>query len=92
MLKERDQRSSYRGYLLRRDVHKFNLFWRNYREIRITACLDTGAYKLTLLIVRSITLTNDLVLLFFGCQIFYLVIIEVDMAVLNLAIRSFNKS
>ena len=92
VLQERNESGSNRCNLLRRYVHKVNLRRRHYGEVGVLAALNHFADKRTVVVQRSITLTDDMVFLLFSSKIKYMVIVEINNSVLNLAVRSLDES
>ena len=92
VLQERNQRCSNRCNLLGRNVHQVYLGGRNYREVCILTTLDDLTDKGTVVVQRSIALTDNMVFFLLGCQIDNLVIIQIGHTVLNLTIRSFDEA
>ena len=58
----------------------------------IQSAVPFAGDELTVLIIRSVTLTYDYTLLLLGGEVLNLIVVEVYMAVLNLAVRSLNES
>ena len=92
VLQERDQRSSDRSDLLRRDVHQVDIRRRHDGEVSILAALHHLTDKRTVVVQRRIALTDYVLSLFLGCQIDDLIIIEVSHTILNLTIRSLDEA
>ena len=92
MLEERDKSCRHRGNLLRRDIHKVDILWRHYRIIGILTALDSLADERTIVVQRSITLTDNLLLFLLSGEVDNILILHVDLCVLNLSIRSNDKS
>ena len=92
MFQERNQRCSNRSNLLRRNVHQFH-FIRSYnRIVSILAGLYFITNESTIIIQRSITLSNNLAFFFFRSQICQTCIRKVYLTIFNLTIRSFNET
>ena len=92
MLQERNQRSGNRGNLLWRDVHQVDIRRRNNGEVGILTALHHFADEGAIVVQRGITLTDDVLSLLLGCQIYNLIIIKVGNTSLNLTIRCLNKA
>ena len=92
MFKERDQRCSDRRDLCRRHVHKFNLIGSYDREVGVKTCFHTIVHERSVIIHGSITLSDDLAFFNFGCQVDYIIVVQIHLAVLNLAVGSLNES
>ena len=92
MLQEWNQRSCDRSNLLRRDVHQFHLVRLYDRIICIATSLNLTTDKRSIIIQRSITLSYNLILLFFGRQINDMVIVKIHFTTSNFAVRSFDKA
>lgn len=92
MLQERNKRCCYGCYLCRRHVHEVDLIGRYHREVGIQTSLDSVVLKCSIFIDGSITLCDNLTLLDFSRHIDYLIVLQVDFTVLDLAIRSLDKA
>ena len=92
MFQERNKRCCYGCYLCRRYVHEVDLIGRYHREVGIQTSLDSVVLKCSIFIDGSITLCDNLTLLDFSRHIDYLIVLQVDMTVLDLAIRSLDKA
>ena len=92
MLQEGDQRSGDRSNLLRRHVHQIHIRRRHHGEVGILTTLHDLTNEGTVVVQRCITLTDDMLCLFLGCQIDDIVIAEVGNTVLHLTVRCLNEA
>ena len=92
VLQERNQTSRHRGNLLRRHVHEVNLRRSNHGEVGVLTTLHISANERTVLLQRGIALTDDVLSLFFSSQVDHILVLEINHAVVHLAIRSFNEA
>ena len=92
MLEERNESGGNRRNLLRRHVHKIDLVGCYYREVGVLTAFHIVAYERAVFTKRSITLSDDVILLFLGSEIYNIIIIKIDVTVSNLAVGSLNKS
>ena len=92
MLQEGDECRSDRSDLLGRNIHELNLVGRNHGEVGVLAGLDTVTHEVALLVQGCITLCDNAVLLVLGSEIDDLVIVQVHLAVLDLAVRSLDEA
>ena len=92
MFQERNQRSGNRSNLLRRNVHQLNLIRSYNRIIGITTSFYFLTDESTVIVQRSITLSNDLVFFFFCRQVFDTFRRQINYSILYLTIRSYDKA
>ena len=92
VLKEWNQCGCYGSNLLRSDVHEVNLCWRYDWVVGILTAFHDFTYEVSVLLQWCITLTDNLCFLFFGRKINDIIVIDIADSVLNLAIRSLDKS
>ena len=92
VLEEWDKTRTDRSNLLWRYVHEVNLCRLYYREVCILTTLYHVAYESTVVVQRCVALTDDVVFLLLGSEVFYVCIVQVNYAVLNLTVRSLDKA
>ena len=92
MLQERNQRSRNRSNLLGRYVHQFHLGRRNHRIVGILTGFYFITYKSTVIVQRSITLSNNLGFLFFCGEVNQTFVRKINLTLCHLAVRSFNEA
>ena len=92
VLEERNQSCGNRRNLLRCYVHEVYLCGRNNGEVGILAAFHHFADKRTVVVQRGITLTDDVVFLFFSCQINHVLVLQVYNAILHLTVRSLDEA
>ena len=92
MLEEWDERSCDRSDLDRSHIHKLHFRGGSDREVSVKTSLDTRIHERAIIIDRSITLGDDLTLFDFGGEVLDMRIIEIDHAIIYLAIRGFDET
>ena len=92
MLEEGDQRRGDRCDLDRSHIHKLHFRGGSDREVGVKTSLDTRIHERAIIIDRSITLGDDLTLFDFGGEVLDMRIIEIDHAIIYLAIRGFDET
>ena len=92
MLEEWNERCGDRGNLLRRDIHQVNLSRRHNREVGILTALDYVTDEAAIITQRSITLTDNVTLLFLSSQIYDTVVIQIGDTIFHLTVRSGDKA
>ena len=92
MLKERDERCRDRCDLGGRHIHKLHLVGSHDGEVGVHTSLHAVVDEVALVIDRSVTLRNYLALLDFSGHVHDVVVVEVDPAVLHLAVRGLDET
>ena len=92
MLKERNERCSDRCDLDRSHIHKLKLFGSHDREVGIKTRLNAGIDERTVIVDRSITLSNHLAFFNLGCEVNHIVIVQIHLAILHLAVGSLDEA
>ena len=92
VLKEGNQGCSYGCNLLRRNVHVIHLGGRNHRIIIVLTTFHLGADECTIIIERSITLTDNLTFLFFGSHVLNTILRQVYHTIVNLSVGCLDES
>ena len=92
MLEERNQRSSDRCDLLRRNVHQVYIRRRNDREVCVLTTLDNFTDESTIIIQRGIALSDNVLSLLLGCQVDDIIVIEIGHTILHLTVRGLDKA
>ena len=92
MLKEWNKSGRNRCYLLWSNVHKVYLRRRNNREVCILTTLNDLTNEGTVVVQRSISLTDDMFFLFLCSKVNNIVVVEVYNRIHNLTVRSFNET
>lgn len=92
MLKERDERCSDRRDLDRRHIHKLELSGRHDREVGVKTGFYTRIDERAVIVDRSVALRDGLPLFDLGGEIYDIVVVEIYNAILDLAVRSLDKT
>ena len=92
VFQERNQRCRDRCNLHRRYVHQLYFFRCNYREVGVKTRFNLVADKRTVVVQRSVTLSDNLAFFDFSSEVSHMAVVEVNLTVLNLSIWSLDKS
>ena len=65
---------------------------RYHGEVGVQTCFDTVAHEGAVVIKGCVALGNHFSLFDFGCQVYYLVVVEVDLGILHLTVRRLDKA
>ena len=88
VFKERNQTGSNRSNLLRCNIHEVHFTGIDYGEVSILTAFHIRADESAIVVQRRITLTDNMLRLFFCCQIHHIVVVQVHHAILHLSVRS----
>ena len=92
VLEEWDKTCADRSNLLWRHVHEVYLCRLYNREVGVLTTLHHVAYESTVVVQRCVALTDDVVFLLLGSEVFYVCIVQVNYAVLNLTVRGLDET
>ena len=92
VLQERNKASRNRANLLRSHVHQVNICRRHNGEVGILTTLNEVADESAIGTQRSVTLTDDVILLFLSGKINHIFVLQVNYAVNNLSIRCLDEA
>lgn len=62
------------------------------QEVGVLTALYDRAYEAAVIIQRSVALTDDVLLLLLGCEIYNMVVVKIHYAVLHLTVRCLDES